>query len=239
MRALLLRLSWVLVLITRLSYADFDHVEEWVKTSPPSNNTKSNRFHVYAEQGVVLAREGFPKDTVSSITFAHGVFVGLDNGEWGGGLFYLPSLPGIPPERFSNYRIADFLQGRDGLFALAMGNMETAPGARILKVVKDPKRIAFSATNVVSLPFNPISFIEATETHVLILCSEGILLWHRADTVSRVYESDNAWKASGPVNAIVLGQSVYIGMRGFVVKLQFDSQFESVVEKQWLAPKRL
>lgn len=161
---------------------------------------------------------------------ADGWLVGLDVGEFGGGLWWFGS-DGKDNKKLSSENIVGFVNTSTGILALAgLAHLSLHDG-KILKIVGDT-RTGRKVETLVSLGSAPRTFVSESPDTLLVLTTDSLI---RVKTSGAVEKLSSTKYQQLYANSMVLLPSgiVYFGMRHFVTRWTPTNEG---YKEEWLVP---
>lgn len=159
-----------------------------------------------------------------------GYIIGLNSGEFGGGLWFLSndgeSSYEILPHRRTHqiFKFNDKLYVIEGLAHLALSN------GNLLELTREGD---WKVSKTYELPGTP-DFIIRENDNVLIVTSEYLMSFNKHEKLSKVLKAPFYWGSLYPSSAIIDDNDIYIAMRKGILKI---SKFKYKPNFEWFVKK--
>lgn len=161
---------------------------------------------------------------------ADGWLVGLDVGEFGGGLWWFSS-DGKANKKLSAENIVGFAKTSTGVFALAGLAHLGFDNGKVLKIVGDAEANRKIET-LVDLGSAPRTFASKSPESLLVLTTNSFVRVKTSGTIEKLFSTK--YEQLYPNSMVILPSGiVYIGMRHFVTRLTPTNEG---YKEEWLVP---
>ncbi len=156
-----------------------------------------------------------------------GWLVGFDKGEWGGNLFWF-NEKGTEYEKIANGNIKDLFEIKGEVYATeGLAHLSLSRG-QIFKVENNNNK--WTVRKKVSIPNVPYSTTLTKDNEFLIATSKGFLKVNKDFEIETLID-EGFWSIYlYPNSMLIEGQTIYIGMRGGILKTQLGK----TSKQEWL-----
>jgi hypothetical protein len=159
-----------------------------------------------------------------------GYIIGLNGGEFGGGLWFLSTNGKKSYEITSYIRVKDIFVCNNKLYVIrGLAHLGSSYGS-IFELKKEKK---WKVSKSFKLPAAP-NFVLHEEDNILILTSEHILSFDKNEKLTEILKAPFYWGMFYPSSAIVDSNDIYIAMRRGILKI---SDFKYNPNNEWLVKK--
>ncbi len=159
-----------------------------------------------------------------------GYIVGLNGGEFGGGLWFI-SKNGKKSYEISSYiRVRQIFEFNNKLYVIrGLAHLGSSYGS-IFELKKDKK---WNILKNFQLPDAP-NFVIIEDDNILILTTEHLLSFDKNEKLTEILKAPFYWGMFYPSSAIVDSNNIYIAMRKGILKI---SEFKNNPNYEWLTKK--
>jgi len=159
-----------------------------------------------------------------------GYIVGLNGGEFGGGLWFLSTNGKRSYEITPYIRVKDIFIYNNKLYVTrGLAHLGSSYGS-IFELKKEKK---WEVSKSFKLPGAPI-FVLQEKNNILILTSEHLLSFDKNEKLTKILKAPFYWGMFYPSSAIIDSNNIYIAMRKGILKI---SEFKNNPNYEWLVKK--
>jgi len=159
-----------------------------------------------------------------------GYIVGLNGGEFGGGLWFI-SKNGKKSYEISSYiRVREIFEFNNKLYVIrGLAHLGSSYGS-LFELKKDKK---WKIQKNFQLPDAP-RFVVLEDENILILTTERLMSFDKKENLIEILKAPFYWGMYYPSSAIVDSNNIYIAMRKGILKI---TEFKSNPNFEWLVKK--
>lgn len=159
-----------------------------------------------------------------------GYIIGLNNGEFGGGLWFLSVDGNLSYEIIPSRRIHQIFEFNDKLYVIeGLAHLGLSNG-NLLELRKEKN---WQISKTYKLPGSPY-FIINEKDNILILTSEHLISFNKHEKLIKVLKAPFYWGSLYPTSAITVDKDIYIAMRKGILKI---SEFKYNPNYEWFVKK--
>lgn len=160
----------------------------------------------------------------------NGYIIGLNNGEFGGGLWFLSENGKSSYEIMKYRRIHQIFEFNEKLYVIeGLAHMGFSNG-NLLELDKDEN---WRVSKTYELPAAP-SFIVKEKDNILIVTSEYLMSFNKHEKLIEVLKAPFNWGLLFPSSAVIIDNDIYIAMRKGILKI---SKFKYIPKYEWFVKK--
>ena len=218
----------------------------------PANNSQDNWIFSKSGENWVIVRNNFKREKGDSFPFSpsfidknlkeitgnrfvkktlDGYLVGLNKGEFGGGLYFIKTQ-GLDHYEMANYlNIHNIFEYQSKYFAIEGVAHLGAQRGQILEIYKEDTVWKYkSLTRLIEAP----ALITDYNKEKIIITSQYILKFAKDFKISEILKSPFYWGMLYPSSILIDKNDLYLAMRQGVLKIK---TFENTPEYEWYIPK--
>lgn len=155
-----------------------------------------------------------------------GYIIGLNDGEFGGGLWFL-SLNGRKSYEITPYiRVKDIFEFNNKLYVIRGLSHITVSYGSLLEIKKNKKWKVHKAYQLQDAP----KFVVFEKENILILTSEYLMSFNKLEVLTKVLHAPFYWGTLSPSSAIIIGNDIYIALKKGVLGISY---FKTRPEYSW------
>ncbi|APY07659.1 hypothetical protein BWZ20_04800 [Winogradskyella sp. J14-2] len=144
-----------------------------------------------------------------------GYLIGINKGEFGGGLWFLSLDCKTSYEIIPYKRIHEIFEFNNKIYVLEGLSHITINNGSLLEITKNEK---WEISKTFDLPDAP-RFILKEKDNILIISSEHILSFNKYDKLNLILRAPFNWALLFPSSAVVIDNDIYIAMREGILKI--------------------
>ena len=159
-----------------------------------------------------------------------GYIIGLNGGEFGGGLWFLSTNGKLSYEISSYIRVRQIFEFNNKLYVIrVLAHLGSSYGS-LFELKKDKK---WEISKDYQLPDAP-SFVIIEDENILIITTEHLMSFDKSEKLVEILKAPFYWGMFYPSSAIVDFNAIYIAMRKGILKI---SEFKYNPNYEWLVKK--
>lgn len=156
-----------------------------------------------------------------------GYLMGVNNGEFGGGLYYIDSTRGKLHQIEHGLRIQNIFEYQSKLFAI-----EGLYHGQIIEIFKENKFWKYrSISGLIDVPKLLVDY----NNEKIILSNQYLLLLNKDLKITELLKAPFYWGALYPSSILIDGEVLYIAMRQGILKIM---NFVTSPKYEWFTPKQ-
>ncbi len=159
-----------------------------------------------------------------------GYIVALNQGEFGGSLYFIAEQPSASYLITSGVNIREFFELGSKLFAIEGLHHSSAPEGKILEIYKDTTWKFRVVKNLNDIPY----LVSKIKDHYLILTSGNLQILSPDLGLTQILKAPFDWKFLYPSDLYVENDDIYIGMRKGVLQIK---SYQTTPIFYWFVPK--
>lgn len=207
----------------------FSENQKVFATNYSDNLTEKNDVVEISDSALTKVFRLFPAGKRTFLKIDDGFLIGVFNGQFRGGLFWM-SADLKHGYQISSQKIIKLIKAQNSLFAIqSFPNLEVSKG-NLLEISKVNEK--YFAKDYLDLPSAPIDIVTDSQDNLIILTASpsDLILVDKKKEVKTI-SANNFWEDLFPRNIIFLNGNIYIGMHKGVLKFNPDKGV-----KEWLMP---